>query len=220
MGSSSAGPTSFSPSSQISWYARVFGLRCSDSFFAPVVHLLVQLALDRVGAGHDIAIHVAAGGDGIDERGVHRLHGLLQILLDHAVHLESLARGQAQRPGGVGAGELRQRQPLLRRHHAAGQARADHEAVGRLELLVFAFGAQVAIVLHVAAVELDELRVGLADGAGQRIRQALDQRAAQAARRLLDDFDGRRRVGLRRLRRSCGAIENFSRHRANTVRQR
>ena len=65
---------------------------------------------------------------------------------------------------------------------------------------MLALGAQVAIVLHVAAVELDELRVGLADRAGQRIGEALDQRAAQAARRLLDDLDGRRRIGLRRLR--------------------
>jgi hypothetical protein len=32
-------------------------------------------------------------------------------------------------------------------------------------------------------MELDELRVRLADRAGERIVQALDQRAAQAARR-------------------------------------
>ena len=83
---------------------------------------------------------------------------------------------------------------------------------------MLAFGAQVAIVLHVAAVELDELRVGVADGAGQRIGEAFHQRATQAARRLLDHLDGRWRIGLRRL--YCGGIENFSRHRVNTVRQR
>ncbi len=48
-----------------------------------------------------------------------------------------------------------------------------------------AFVAEVAVVLLVAAVELDELRVGLADRAGQRIGEALDQRAAQAAARLI-----------------------------------
>ncbi len=101
-------------------------------------------------------------------------------------------------------------------HHAARQARADHEAVGRLEFLVLTLGAQVAVVLHVAAVELDELRVGVADRARERIVQALDQRAAQAARGLLDDFD--RRLG-RLLRLDDGSFENFSRHRADTVRQ-
>ena len=83
---------------------------------------------------------------------------------------------------------------------------------------MLALGADVAIVLHVAAVELDELRVGVADGAGQRIGEALHQRAAQAARRLLDDLDRRRRIGLGR--RDFRGIENFSRHRVNTVRQR
>ena len=43
-----------------------------------------------------------------------RLHGRLQIVLDHAVQLERLARGQAQRSVAVGAREARQRQPLLR----------------------------------------------------------------------------------------------------------
>ena len=73
-------------------------------------------------------------------------------------------------PRAVGARELRSAPATASGvHDAAGQARADHEAVGRLELLMLALGAQVAIVLHVAAVELDELRVGLADRAGQRI---------------------------------------------------
>ena len=184
----------------------------------PVVNFLVNSALHRVRSRHDIAIHVAAGGDGIDEHGVHALHGLLEIFLDHAVKLEGLARGQAQGTRAVGARQMRQRQPLLGAHDAAGQARADHETEGRLELLMLALGAQVAVVLHVAAVELDELRVGFANGAGQRIREAFHERTAQAAARLLDDLDGRRRISLRWLH--GRRIENFSRHRVNTVHRR
>jgi hypothetical protein len=182
----------------------------------------VQLALHRVGAGHDVAIHVAAGGDGIDQHGVHRLHGLLEVLLDHAVHLERLARSHAKGARRVRAAQAGQGQPLRGCDHAAGQARADHEAVGGLEFLVFAFGTQVTIVLHVAAVELDELRVRLADGAGERIVQAFDQRAAQAARRFLDLFDRGFGLVLRRQDRFAGrgTFEDFSRHRAGTVRQR
>ena len=199
MGSSSAGPTSFSPFEPDLVIGAGLRLEMLGELDGPVVDFLVNAALHRVGGRHDIAIHVAAGGDGIDEHGVHALHGRLEILLDHAMQLERLARGQAQRTRAVRARQLAERQPLLGRADATGQARADHEAVGRLELLMLALGAQVAIVLHVAAVELDELRVGVADGAGQRIGETFHQRAAQAARRLLDDLDGRRRIGLRRL---------------------
>ncbi len=121
---------------------------------------------------------------------VDRLHRRLQLALDHAVELERLARGEAQRPVGVARRDRVERQPLLRGAHAAGQARADHETVGRLELLQAPLLAQVAIVLLVAAVELDQLRVVFAQRAGDGIGEALDQRAAQAAAGRLDVLDG------------------------------
>ena len=80
---------------------------------------------------------------------------------------------------------------------------------------MLALGADVAIILHVAAVELDQLRVGLADGAGQRVGEAFHECAAQAARRLLDGLDGRLGFAVH-----GGRIQDFSRHRVNTVRQR
>ena len=81
------------------------------------------------------------------------------------------------------------------RANAAGQARARHEAVRGLELLQAPFLAQVAVVLQVGAVELDQRRVGVGQAAGERIEQAVFQRAAQAAARGLDAFDrGQRRA--------------------------
>ena len=51
--------------------------------------------------------------------------------------------------------------------------------------------ADVAVVLLVAAVVLDQRLVVLAQGAGDRIGQALQQRAAQATALRLQLFDGK-----------------------------
>ncbi len=74
--------------------------------------------------------------------------------------------------------------------HAAGQARADHEAVRGLELLAAPLLAQVAVVLLVAAVELDQHRVVLADAPVSGSAQAVGQRAAQQRLVALDALDG------------------------------
>ena len=77
----------------------------------------------RVGRGHDVAVDVAAGGERVEQRGVDRLHRALHVRLDDAVELERLARRQAQRVVGVGAGDGVERQPLLADVvDAAGQA--------------------------------------------------------------------------------------------------
>jgi len=60
----------------------------------------------------------------------------------------------------------------------------------RFELLQATLVAQVAIVLLVAAVELQQLVVGLADRAGDRIGQCFEQRSAQVAAVGLDAFEG------------------------------
>ena len=106
------------------------------------------------------------------------------------MQLESLARGEAQRAVGVAPGNLIERQPLLWRTDAAGQAGADHETVGRLQLLQAALLAQVAVVLLVAAVQLEELCVVFAQRAGNRVRQTLDDGAAQTPAGRLDAFNG------------------------------
>ena len=133
----------------------------------------MRLRQERVGRRHDVAVDVAAGRDGVERGGIDRLHRPLQVRLDDAVKLEGLARGQAQRPVGVGLGDVVERQPLLRADKSAGNAQADHEAVGLLQLLLVALAAHVAVVLHVGAVELDELGVVFGDRAGHGILRAL-----------------------------------------------
>ncbi|GJD69836.1 hypothetical protein MMMDOFMJ_2774 [Methylobacterium gnaphalii] len=148
---------------------------------AELVGRLVGANLRRIGRGHDVAVHVAASGDGVEQSRVDGGHGPLEVRLDDAVILEGLARRGPQRAVSVGGGEIIEDQPLPRRHHAAGDTQADHEAVGLLQLLLGALGPQVAIVLHVHAVELDELSVILGDGARGVLQQALGEAAAQVA---------------------------------------
>ena len=172
-----------------------FGVRARARFQVqrqaarPVVHLGVHPGKQRIGRNQDIAIDVTAGGNGVDQAGVDGLQGGFEFALDDAVKLEGLARGQAQRVVGEADGDGIQRQPLFGRDHATRSARANHEAVVRLQFLLATLFAQVAIVLLVAAVELDDGGVVLADGAGMAVRKALDQAAAQEAAALLDGFD-------------------------------
>ena len=111
------------------------------------------------------------------------------------MELEGLPRGEPQRAVGVVVGDAVQRQPLRRRHEAAGQAHADHEAEGLLQLLLGALAAHVAVVLQIGAVELRELLVVLGDGAGHDLFEAVRDRAAKLMARFLDEFVPRPLVG-------------------------
>ena len=157
-----------------------FGLR---------LHRGMHLREIRIGGHRDIAVDVAAGGEGVDQRGVDRLHRRLQFALDDAVELESLAGGDAQAALGVGGRDGVEFQPLRRRDHAARGAGADHEREVGFELLAAAHVAHVAVVLLVAAVILDEGLIVVGQRAGDLVRQRFDQRAAQTAALLFDVFD-------------------------------
>ena len=106
-----------------------------------------------------------------------------------------------------------------------GRARADHEAVGRLQLRSAAFVAEVALVLLVAAVVLDQRLVVFAQRAGDRIGQAFEQRTAQAMAFVLDVFDGMRcssvhvpRVAALALQAAAGSSRRL-RHRRRCARR-
>ncbi|MCW0450427.1 hypothetical protein NB706_003261 [Xanthomonas sacchari] len=150
----------------------------------------VRLRGQRIGGDLHVAIDVAAGGQGVDQRGVDRLHGCFQLALDHPMELERLARGDAQRVVAVGGGDGIELEPLRWIDHPARGARADHELIGRLQLLPAPLLAQIAVVLLVAAVVLDQGLIVLAQRPGDRIGQALQQRPAQALAVVLDVFDG------------------------------
>lgn len=106
------------------------------------------------------------------------------------MELERLARGDAQRMIGVPRGDAIQRQPLRGRDHSTRRTGADHELVRRFELLPTPLIADVAIVLLIAAVVLDQGLIVLAQRTGHRIGQALFQRPAQTATFGFDVFDG------------------------------
>ena len=156
-----------------------------------MLYLGVRGRFDHQHARHDVAIDIAAGRDRVDQRLVDGSEGLLEFALDDAVQLEGLPGRQPQRAVGVATRDRIERQPLLRSAHSARQARTDHETVGRLEFLQTPLLAQVAVVLLVAAVQLQQLRVVFAQRTGDRIGQALHDRAAQPAARGLYLFNGR-----------------------------
>ena len=55
--------------------------------------------------------------------------GFLQVALEHAVELDSLSRGEAEGPVGVGAGQIVHGQVLLGGQLSAGNLAAHHEHV-------------------------------------------------------------------------------------------
>jgi len=105
------------------------------------------------------------------------------------VRLDRLARGEAQAARAVTRCHRIHRQPLRRRHHAARQAQAQEERVIGLQPGAAARLAHVAVVLLVAAVELQQLYVVGAQRAGDRIGETLAQRAAQVPAFALDPFE-------------------------------
>ncbi len=86
-------------------------------------------------------------------------------------------------------GHAIQIQPLLWCTHAGRHAHADHERIGRLQLLLAALLTQVPIVLLIAAVKLEQCGVVLRDRAGDGVGKALLDRAAQVIAVVLDDLD-------------------------------
>ncbi|GJE43124.1 hypothetical protein AEGHOMDF_2303 [Methylobacterium soli] len=146
-----------------------------------VVGGLVGAGLGRVRGRHHVSVHVAAGRDRVEKRPVDRRHGPAQVRLDDAVILEGLARRRPQGAVGVSRRDIVEGQPLLRRHDAARDAQADHEAVGLVELLLGALGAKVAVVLQVHPVEFHELAVIVRDRASGVLQEPVRQRPPEIA---------------------------------------
>jgi len=78
----------------------VIGASLWEGKFAPGFRLVVDelggSAAFGIWWGHDIAVHIATGCDGIDESLVHALDELFDIALQDTVELEGLARGDAE----------------------------------------------------------------------------------------------------------------------------
>ncbi len=123
-----------------------------------VLKLVSECIVNRRGAAQDVALHVAAGCQGREQRLVDLSNRRGQVALQDAVELELLAgrdphRAVAERPG-----QLVARQELIGRQLPAHNPHPHHQLVGFLLLFALQPGAQVAVVLLVGAVELEDGR--------------------------------------------------------------
>src|SRR5690606_13434448 len=123
------------------------------------------------------------------------LHGGLEITFEHAMPLEGLARRDAQAPGRPSRCDMIKRQPLIGGDDPAGQAGADHEGIGGLELAFAPVLADVAVILLIASVEFQQLVVVVADRSGYGVCKSLLNGAAQVAAIYLDFFQVGKRGG-------------------------
>jgi len=156
----------------------------------------VEGGLPGVRVGHDVAIHVAAGRDAVEDGVVDALHGRFEDVLGDEVELEGLAGGQLDVVAAVLVGQRVDLEPLLRGADAAGDADADHEDEGFFEASLLAFGALVAVVLLVDAVEFRDGRVVVGDGAGRAVLEAGGQRAAEEIAGFFEALDFGKRLGI------------------------
>ena len=83
---------------------------------------------------HDVAIDIAACGDGVEQAGVYFADRGLEVSLDNTVQLKRLPGCNSQGAVGVSPCEVVHGQPLPRRNRAAWDAHANHEAIGRFKL--------------------------------------------------------------------------------------
>ena len=136
----------------------------------------------RIGRGRDVAVHVAARGEGGGEGFVDRLDQVADALLQHAVELEGLAGSDAEGAVGEATGELVVDEILGGRDDAAGLARAHHDGVLLGDL------ALITVVLLVDAVEFDELLVIPAESVGRRVGEGFADRTGKVGFIGLQEF--------------------------------
>ena len=132
-------------------------------------NLFARLGVSGRGRSHDVAVHVAASRERGEQRFIDFRDERAQTGFHDAMKLDALARGDAQSVVAVFRREIVEHNPLLRRHHAAGNPPADHHDVFLAGL------AQVAVVLLIGAVKFQELVVVLGEMVGVRVVQASRQ---------------------------------------------
>mmetsp|Transcript_51627 Transcript_51627/g.154270 ORF Transcript_51627/g.154270 Transcript_51627/m.154270 type:complete len:398 (-) Transcript_51627:480-1673(-) len=142
----------------------------------------------RVGGAQNVAADVPASCDGVHASTVDPAHGILHVALEHAMELPSLAGRDLEGSVCVALRDVVHGKPLLSRAVAARQAHTDHEAEGVLDAEFLALLAEVAVVLLVAAVELDELGVLEGHLASANVVESLLQGPSQLPSFVLDDL--------------------------------
>ncbi len=114
---------------------------------------------------------------------------ILQVALEDAMELDALAGGEADGAGGLGA-QIVMDEPLGGRDAASGHLAADHEAPGLFLFLLGELGAQIPVILLVAAVVLEQDVVRFFEMGDGGISQRLGDGAAEAVAGDFDFFRG------------------------------
>ena len=104
------------------------------------------------------------------------------------MELNRLTCRQADRAVGSLQRHLFRRQPLCGRQDAARHPHPRHEAERLLHSLLAAFGAQVAVILLIDAMEFGQLRVVIRQRTGFDPTKPVGDRAAQQIAAFLDAF--------------------------------
>ena len=200
----------FSPLSQISWYACLpaFGVRCGATASAQLLHLACGPGR-AAGPGRQMTLRFTSPQPRAWSRSASLIAGdrRLQVRLQHAVELEALPRGDAQRAVGVLARRCRPSRGTGPR--SASRPGACSRIMNMYALPTPAFDAVlagVAVFLLVAAVELDEALVRRRSGVDGRVGELLGERPAEEPALDLVPLDRRqlRFVGSRKTSsRSC-----------------
>ena len=134
------------------------------------------------GGREHVAVDVAARGESGEQCLVDGLYQRPQIVLHDAVELDALARRDPESVVAVSRGEIVEHGPLPGRHHPAGNAPANHHDIFLSGL------AQVAIVLLIGTVKLEELVVILRKMIGGSIRNGGGDGPGESRDRVLDDL--------------------------------
>ena len=140
------------------------------NFLRPFICFRVQLRLVRVRGAEYVTVHVVGGRQRIKTDRVQHLMHRFDVLFQNAVELECLAVGQANAAiDGVFTGKFVDRLPLFSGNHPTRQTTAKQHRVARLQLLFSTFGANVAVILLIHAVEADQQEVIALKTAGQTV---------------------------------------------------
>ena len=140
------------------------------NFLRPFIGFRVQLRLVRVRGAEYVTVHVVSGRQRIKTDRVQHLVHRFDVLFQNAVELKRLAVGQANAAiDGVFTGKFIDRLPLFGGNHPTRQTTAQQHCMTWLQLLFSTFGADVAVILLIHAVEADQQEVIALKAAGQTV---------------------------------------------------
>ena len=155
-----------------------------------LLHRAASRIIERGRARNHVAVHVAATAERGDERVIDAAKQRLHLGLADPVELKALSRGDAKRIVGVLAAQVVHGEILVGGEFAARKLEPNHEHVRLADAGLVAVLAGVPVFLLVAAVELDELGVGLADVIEGSIGEFFRDGAAEESRVFFHALDG------------------------------